>query len=208
MAKTRHAHEPIDSGRQHLGAVYAKALLQAAEKAGQAEVVVDELTALVDDLFARLPKLELLLRAPRLSHEERLSILERALAGRVTPLTLTFLKVLSRHERMDCLRAVARAARQQLDALRGRVEVWVETAYPLSQPLRERITDRLTELLGRQVVLKTDVREELLGGLVVRVGDTVYDGSLASQLKRMEQVTLDHTRQVLRRDSARFALPT
>lgn len=208
MAKTRRQHETLDSGRQHLGGVYAKALLGAAEKAGQSETVVEELSGLVDELFPQLPKLELLLRTPRLSHEERLPILERALGGRVSPLTLTFLKVLSRHGRLDCLRAVARAARQQLDALRGRVEVLVQTAWPLSNPLRERITERLTALLGRQVVLATEVREELLGGLVVRVGDTVYDASVASQLKRMEQVTLDHARQVLRQDSERFMLPT
>lgn len=208
MAKTKHQRESLDSGRQQVGAVYAKALLGAAEKAGQAEAVVEELTGLVDELFPRVPRLELLLRTPRLSHEERLPILERAFAGRISPLTLTFLKVLSKHGRLDCLRAVARAARQQLDALRGRVEVLVQTACPLSNPLRERIAARLTELLGRQVVLKTEVDEELLGGLVVRVGDTVYDGSLASQLKRMEQVTLEHTRQVLRQEAPRFTLPT
>jgi hypothetical protein len=57
-------------------------------------------------------------------------------------------------------------------------------------------------------VLTTEVKEDLLGGLVVRVGDTVYDASLASQLKRMEQVTLDHTRQVLRQAGERFTLPS
>jgi F-type H+-transporting ATPase subunit delta len=208
MAKTKRQHETLDSGRQHLGTVYARALLGAAEKAGQSETVVEELTSLVDELFPQIPKLELLLRTPRLSHEDRLPILDRALGGRVSPLTLTFLKVLSKHGRLDCLRAVARAAREQLDALRGRVEVQVQTAYPLSNPLRERITARLTELLGREVVLTTEVNEDLLGGLVVRVGDTVYDASLASQLKRMEQVTLDHTRQVLRQAGERFTLPS
>ena len=62
----------------------------------------------------------------------------------------------------------------------------VETAYPLSNPVRERIVGRLTQLLGRQVILTTEVNEDLLGGLVVRVGDTVYDASLAARLKRME----------------------
>jgi F-type H+-transporting ATPase subunit delta len=92
--------------------------------------------------------------------------------------------------------------------MRGRVEVIVETAYPISNPIRERITGRLAQLLGRQVMLTTEVNEDLLGGLVVRVGDTVYDASLAARLKKMEQVTLDHTKQAIRASLDRFAAAT
>ena len=67
---------------------------------------------------------------------------------------------------------------------------------------------RLTQLLGRQVMLTTGVNEDLLGGLVVRVGDTVYDASLAARLKKMEQVTLDHTKQAIRESLDRFAVTT
>jgi F-type H+-transporting ATPase subunit delta len=208
MAKARRQHEKIDSGRQHLGSVYAKALLGAAEKAGQADQVVEELESLVTDVLNKLPQLEEALKTPRLTHEERLTILDKAFGGRLSPTLLTFLKVVSKHGRLDCLRAIARAARKQVNASRGRVEVIVETAYPLSNPLRERITGRLTQLLGRQVMLTTDVNEDLLGGLMVRVGDTVYDASLAARLKRMEQVTLDHTKQKIRESLARFAVPT
>ena len=100
MAKT----EKIDAGRQHLGTVYAKALLAAAEKAGQADQAVEELESLVSELFAKLPQLEELLRTPRLTHEERLPVLDKAFAGKLSPTTLTFLKVVSKHNRLDCLR--------------------------------------------------------------------------------------------------------
>jgi F-type H+-transporting ATPase subunit delta len=208
MAKSRRQSEQIDSGRQHLGAVYAKALLGAAEKAGQADAVVEELESLVNDVLKKLPQLDAVLSSPRLSHEERLPILERAFGGRMSATTLTFLKVVSKHGRLDCLRAIARAARKQLNELRGRIEVIVESAHPLSNPLTERITARLAQLLGREVILTTTVNDDLLGGLVVRVGDTVYDASLAAQLKRMEQVTLDHTRQAIRESLGRFAVQT
>ena len=84
----------------------------------------------------------------------------------------------------------------------------VETAFPLNNPVRERIISRLRELLGREVVLSADINGDLLGGLVVRVGDTVYDASVAASLKRMAQVTLDHTKQTIRESLQRFALPT
>jgi F-type H+-transporting ATPase subunit delta len=201
-------NETLDAGRQHLGTVYAKALLGAAEAAGQSDLVVEELEALVSDVLDKLPVLEEALRTPRLTHEERLPILEKAFGGRMSPTTLTFLKVVSKHGRLDCLRAIARAARKQLDTARGRVEVLVESAAPLSNPLRERIKARLTQLLGREVILKTAVNENLLGGLMVRVGDTVYDASLSAGLKRMAEVTLDHTKQTLRESLSRFAVST
>jgi F-type H+-transporting ATPase subunit delta len=207
MAKSR-KNDAHDAGRQHLGSVYAKALLGAAEKAGQAETVVAELESLVSDVLDKLPQLDEALQSPRLAHEERLPILERAFGGRMSATTLTFLKVLSKHGRLDCLRAIARAARQQLNTLQKRVEVIVETAHPLSNPLRDRIVGRLTELLGQQVMLTTAINEDLLGGLVVRVGDTVYDASLAARLKRMQEVTLDHTKQTLRESLSRFAVST
>jgi F-type H+-transporting ATPase subunit delta len=208
MARANGNSDTIDAGHQHLGTVYAKALLGAAEKVGQADTVVEELEAIVSDVLTKLPVLNETLTTPRLTAEERLPILEKAFGGRVSPTTLTFLKVVSNHGRLDCLRAIAQAARKQLNVARGRVEVKVETAYPLSNPVRDRIAGRLRELLGREVILNAAVNEDLLGGLVVRVGDTVYDASLAARLKRMEQVALDHTKQSIRESIDRFAMTT
>jgi F-type H+-transporting ATPase subunit delta len=208
MARASGNSETIDAGRQHLGNVYAKALLGAAETVGQADTVVDELEAIVLEVLNKLPLLDETLKTPRLTAEERLPIVDKAFGGRVSPTTLTFLKVVSNHGRLDCLRAIARAARKQLNVARGRVEVKVETAYPLSNPVRERIANRLRELLGREVILNAGVNADLLGGLVVRIGDTVYDASLAARLKRMEQVALDQTKQSIRKSIDRFAVST
>src|SRR5262245_27828096 len=150
MANSAHNHDVVDASRQQLGSVYAKALLGAADKVGQADQVVEEVELLVSEVLNRLPQLEEAMRTPRLTHEERLPIIDKAFGGRISPTLLTFLKVVSKHGRLDCLRAIARAARKQLNAARGRVEVLVETAHPLSTPLRERITERLSELLGQR----------------------------------------------------------
>lgn len=208
MANPKAKSDTIDAGRQHLGTVYAKALLGAADKAGQADEVVEELEAIVSEVLTKVPQLDEALKTPRLTHEERVPILDKAFGGRVSNTTLTFLKVVSNHGRLDCLRAIAKSARKLLNTVRGRVEVIVETAYPLSNPIRDRIIDRLTKLLGQQVILSTAVNEDLLGGLVVRVGDTVYDASLASRLKKMQEVTLDHTKQAIRESLERFAVST
>jgi F-type H+-transporting ATPase subunit delta len=206
MAKSK--HDVIDSGRQHLGSVYAKALLGAADKAGQARQVLEELDSLVTDVLNELPQLDAAFTSPRLAPEEKAALIDKAFGGRMSVTLQHFLKVVAKHERLDCLRAILRAAKKLYNEMSGRVEVRLETAAPISNAMRERIVARLTQLLGREVVLTSAVNEELLGGLVVRIGDTVYDGSLAARLKQMQEVTLQRTTQQIRESLDRFAVGT
>jgi len=206
MAENGQNDASFDSGRQHLGAVYAKALIGAAEKLGQTETVLSELESLVTDVLPKLPQFDAALCSPRIAHEEKVRILDQAFADKMSPVLLNFLKVASQHGRLDCLRAIAVAARKLFNELRNRLEVKLSSAQPLSNPLRELISGRLANLLGREVDLQTQVDPELLGGIVVRVGDTVYDGSLANKLNRMRSVALERTTRTMRESLGRFAL--
>lgn len=206
MAKSRSTPGTFDPARQRLGTVYAKALLGATEKAGQTDLVLEELDSLVADVLDKLPDFEETLRTPRIGPEEKVQLLERVFGSRVSPLFMNFLKVAAGHERLDALRAIQRAARKLHNEMRNRVEVLVETAAPLSNQLRGSIGAKLGKLLGREVVLTTEINPDLLGGLVVRVGDTVYDGSLAGKLKAMEAVTLEQATQRLRESVDQFSL--
>jgi F-type H+-transporting ATPase subunit delta len=206
MPASRSKNTGIDTARQRVGTVYAKALLGAAEKAGQTDGVLAELESLVADVLEKLPDFDEALRTPRIAHEEKVRMLDRVFGGKMSPLLLNFLKVVSQHERLDCLRAIERAARTLYNQLRHRVEVLVESATPISNQLQYTIASRLKQVLGRDVVLSTDVNADLLGGLVVRVGDTVYDGSLAGKLKQMQAVTLEKTTETIRESLERFSL--
>jgi F-type H+-transporting ATPase subunit delta len=206
MAKSK--HDIIESGLAHLGTVYAKALLGAAEKAGQSQQVLEELESLVADVLDKLPQLDAAFSSPRLSVEEKTALIDQAFAGKMSPTMMHFLKVVARHDRLGALRAILQSARKLYNELKGRVEVRVETAGPLSNPLRDQIVARLTQMLGREVVLTTEVNPELIGGLVVRIGDTVYDGSLAARLRSMQEVTLEHTKQSIRQSLEKFAVST
>ncbi len=196
----------IDTARQRMGTVYAKALLGAAERAGQTDNVLAELESLVADVLDKQPDFDETLRTPRITPEEKVQLLDRVFAGKMSPLLLNFLKVVARHERLDCLGAIERAARTLYNQLRQRVEVLVESATPISNQLQYTIASRLKQVLGRDVVLQTEVNADLLGGLVVRVGDTVYDGSLAGRLKQMQAVTLDRTTGTMRESLERFSM--
>jgi F-type H+-transporting ATPase subunit delta len=195
----------FDSGREHVGAVYAKALLSAAVTAGQATAVVEELDSFVDDVLDRLPIFEATLASPRVPAEAKLALLDKGLAGWMSDTLLTFLKVVCRHQRFDCMRAIRRAARHLWNQWEGRVDVWVRTPTPLSGELHELMTRRLESLLGKQVNLVVQDDESLIGGMVVRVGDMVYDASVANELNRLRESAAEMVVHAVRKSLDRFA---
>lgn len=196
-----------DVGREQIAEVYAKALLDASEQAGQTAAVMDELDGLVGELLARYPKLESVLGSMLVSHEEKQGLLDRVFAGRLSPLLLNFLKVLSRHSRLDCLRAIHRQAHKLYDVLRGRVRVRLTTPTPLDPALVAQIEDNLRAMLGGEPVLESSVDPQLIGGAVLRVGDTVYDGSIARQLEAMRQQMIDRSIHEIQSRRDRFRSP-
>lgn len=198
--------QEVNIDKQRLGAVYAKALLGAAEPHHQSELVVEELDALVDEVLRISPDLEVTLASPRISVADKSALLDRIFGGRLSEQTLTFLKVVGQHGRLDCIRQIRRAAREELTRLRNRVMVQVTTAEVITDDLKQRIRDHLQARLGREVELQCQTDASIIGGLVVRVGDTVYDGSVANQLARLKDETINKTYLQLRESIDRFAV--
>ena len=196
-----------DVGTEHIAAVYAEALLTAAESAAQAEALLDEFDDLVAEVLVPFPQLERILASGQVSHEEKAGILDRVLAGRASRTMLNFLKVVSRHGRLDCLRPIHRQARELYDTMRGRVLVQVTTAVPVDDALVERIVRGIRPLLDGEAVLQRAVDPKLIGGIVVRVGDTVYDGSVATQLKNVRQQMIDRSAHEIQSRRDRFRHP-
>jgi F-type H+-transporting ATPase subunit delta len=196
----------LDPNLQYLGTVYAKALLGATEKAGNTEGVLDEFAALVTDVLDQLPHLDAMLASPRVAFEAKEQLLDRAFGGKLSPQLLNFLKVVVRRGRFDAVRAVQRAAHKLHNELRGRVEVRLTTAEPLDRATSDMITSKLTGSLGREIDLKIRVDPQIIGGAVIRVGDTVYDGSIANQLNQLRSELVARATQSLRRQTDRFAV--
>jgi F-type H+-transporting ATPase subunit delta len=201
MAK---ATRGFDAGREHLGSVYAQALLGAAEKAGVAEQIMEELESLVDDVLEKYPTLRNVLAAPKVSVEDKERFLDKALGGRASSLLINGLKVMARHGRLDCIRDVRKAYRKLLNELRGRVEVLVRVATPISDAQLGQIADKLRGMLKKDVDIKMEVRPEILGGIIVKVGDTLYDGSVIAKLDQMRSKALANTEKELRAALERF----
>ena len=200
-------HETVfDTTQQQVATVYAKALLGTTEKAGNTEEVLEQLDSLVADLLDKLPKLDAILSSPRISSVAKEKILDEAFAGKMAKELLNFLKVASRHGRLDCLRAINRAARELLNKLRGRVEVHLQMAHEVDGPLLDQIVQKLKATLNKDVDVHSSVNSELIGGMIVRVGDTVYDASVRNRLERMCADTIERTAQTIRNALDRFAV--
>ena len=170
---------------QQAGDIYAQALLGAAEKDGLTAAVLADFDALVAEVLTPYPHLEAILASALVSPDEKIALLDRLLAGRVTPLFLDFLKVVARHSRLDCLRAIQRQARLLEDKLRNRVSVRLTTATPLDDTLAAKLVESLRGLVGGEPILQREVDPALIGGAILYVGDTVFDGSLANQLQNI-----------------------
>ena len=205
MAESDHK-TVFDTGRQYLGGVYAKALLGATEKAGNTEAVLAELDSVSGDVLAKIPNLKATLSSPRVPLEAKIGILDRAFSGRMSRELLNLLKVLCRRGRFDCLSAIRQAARRQYNQLRGRVEVTVRSAHPLDADTLELVSNQLRASLGKEVEVQVSVDADLIGGLVLKIGDTVYDGSVVNRLSTLQTSLLTRTSQRIRDELDRFAL--
>jgi len=142
-----------------------------------------------------------------ISREEIAAVLDRVLGGRISPLMLNFLKVLSRHGRLDCLRVIHRRAHALYDILQNRVRVRLTTAAPLSTELASRIRIALRGKLEGEPVLELQSDPKLIGGAVLRLGDTVYDGSIANQLQILRQQMMDRSAHEIQSRRNRFRNP-
>lgn len=197
-----------DVGKQELGAIYAKSLLAVAEKAGPgaAESVVAELEDFVSEVVEARPLFADFLAAPQISNETKAALLEKAFQGRMSEELFTFLQVVASKGRLDAVREMAFAARRQLNALRHRVEVHVETASPLDEASLAQLRAGIVDRLKTDVDLSVSINPDLIGGIVMRIGDTVYDGSLLNRLSRMRQHAREKSHTQVQQFLERFAV--
>lgn len=170
--------------------VYARALLGVCPSDEQAEQVAVELDQLLA-LLADFPQFQSLLTRSPLSEKNKRQLIARTFGGRVSRPVEGFLDVLARRGRLDLLAVAASQFRRLLDVREGKVEVTITTAVEIEPPQRQAIATELTAKLGHEVVLTTEVQESLLGGVVLRVGDRVFDNSIEHDLKKLQRQLLE-----------------
>lgn len=162
---------------------YAEALGQLHDKES-AEAIGAEFHGLVR-LADEVEGFDELFTDAMLSRSQRCELVQRVFDGRTSESLSALLGVMARNDRLGLLRQVCRAFDTVLDERLGRVEVIVTTAIEMDDKQRRQLVKTLGEMLDATPRVNTRVDAELIGGMVVRVGDRVYDASIAGDLQRL-----------------------
>ena len=201
---TMEAEYQFDVSALRIARTYAEALLNAAEKQGKADEVIDELHALVHDVLPSNPQLEPFLHSRAIGRDKKKGVIHKVFDGRATDVFVNFLLVLNAHDRLDLLRAVLFETREIHEKRTGKIRVQVRTAVPLPNDQRERLIAQLREALKEEPVLQVKVDPDLLGGLVVRVGDWLHDASVQTRLETLKNQLIERSSYEIQRRRDRF----
>jgi len=166
--------------------IYAAALVEMADEAGELDAVADE-AAQLGELLAADADLANLLSNRILSTDERAGAIERLFQGKVSDLLYRFLQVVNRKGRMAELPGILHAFGKLFAERRGVLQIDAYVAEKLDEEKLARIASSIGEALGKQVVPHQHVDPSLIGGLKLRIGDRLLDGSVAAQLKLLQQ---------------------
>jgi F-type H+-transporting ATPase subunit delta len=175
----------LDTGAERIARVYAQAIIEAADAKNCRGEVVDELESLVRDVLPQVPRARGVFDSPRVSVAEKDALIDRIALGRMLPTTVHALHVLARHGRLGIVAEVAAAARRLAEEMEGRQQATITTAVSLADDEQRRIVADVEQAVGVTLAPSFAVDPDLIGGLVVRIGDTVYDQSIATGLSRL-----------------------
>ena len=181
--KSEKRHVDIDVDR--VAKIYAQAVVEAADAANCRREVLAELGGLAREVLPKVPQAEAVFSSPKVSAEEKAAMIDKIAKGRLLPTTVHALHVLARHGRLGILAPIVDAAERLADELDGRKQATFTTAMPLDTTEQERIVGELERTVKSPLTPSFVVDPSIIGGLVVRIGDTIYDQSVATSLARL-----------------------
>lgn len=166
---------------------YAKALLEVSVGEKRVRETEAEILA-VSELYRTAPLFRKVVTSPVFPRAQKKSAIDSALSGKVGPTLVRFLQVLVEEGRAAFLPDIATVFDALADAHEGVVRVSVSSARALSPAQRDRLRGALERLAGgRSVELTVAVDPALIAGILVRIGESVVDGTVAGRLKRLKE---------------------
>lgn len=167
---------------------YARAFFEIAGEEKKLEQYYNELHQF-SSMMAENKDLGGFLANPIFEQDVKKSVLERII-GKMTlsPMTVNFLKLLVDKNRINVLPDIDTCYRLMMDEALQKTRVTVKTAFPLSADMQKYIMSNLKKLTGREAEVTVEDDKSLLGGIVIGVGDTLYDGSIKNQLNNMRNL--------------------
>ena len=167
---------------------YARAFFEIAAEEKQLERYYNEINQFTS-IIAQNKALGEFLANPIFEQESKKGVVENIIGKlKLSGMTVNFLKLLVDKRRIDVLPDIVFFYRQLMDESLKKVRVNLKTAFPLSSKMQNYITSNLEKVTGRKVEVSVEKDPGLLGGIVIGVGDTLYDGSIKNQLNNMRNL--------------------
>jgi len=167
---------------------YARAFFEIAGEEKKLEQYYNELSQF-SSIVAENKDLGGFLANPIFDEEAKKKVLEKIIGKlSLSKMTINFLNLLIDKKRIDVLPDIETCYRQLMDETLQKVRVTLKTAFPLSGEMQDYITSNLKKMTGQAVEVTVESDKSLLGGIVIGVGDTLYDGSIKNQLNNMRNL--------------------
>lgn len=166
---------------------YAKALFELAQENGGAAAQVEQELKLVVDTISASNELEAYLKHPGVPLQAKVELLKQVFEGRVSGLVANTLQLLIEKGRETLVGAVYEDYVKIAGEALGQANATVTSALPLTVEEATNVKAQFEQMIGKKVRIENIVDPSLLGGLQVRIGDRLYDGSLSGKLARLEK---------------------
>lgn len=165
---------------------YASAFLDVSAKHGDMIGARDNIRLVADTVSAD-GRLNALLHTPQVPRERKSAALAESLKGRVSPATLAFLNLLTEKRRITLVPEIADEVERLVRERQNVARATAVSAEPLLPAQRDALKSALEHKTGKTIELTTEIDPTLLGGVLVRIGDTVMDGSVRGKLDRLRE---------------------
>lgn len=169
-----------------VGTVYGQSLYTLAKEENLENAVLQELTSL-ETAFAEQPEFLKLLGSANLSKPERLAILDDSFGGKVHLYVLNFLKLLTEKGHISRFGSCCRAYREQYNLDKGILQVRVVSAIALTESQKQRLTDKLSSMTGKEISLICREDKSVLGGIRISYDGKQVDGTVQGRLSALEK---------------------
>jgi F-type H+-transporting ATPase subunit delta len=187
----------------HIGDLYSRALYDLAEQFGAVEEVKEEMILLAM-LIEQEREFIHIMSSPQFSTEYRQSLLNKMFAGKLSDLTLNFLLEVDRHNRTMYLSQMIDKFGEIWDAHHGISIVELTFHENLNPDEMAKITQAISNAMGKQVQLKLKVQPAIMGGAVIRYGESVIDNSIKARLHRAVHTIMDSCKQIRIKDEVQY----
>ena len=186
--------------------MYAEAFVGAAQSVG-VEAVLEEFESFLVDVLEKNAEFASFFCSSVGNRDDKLAIINRVVAPHGSELFTNFLRVLANKDRLDLLPLILRESKLNYEIRQGKKRVQVTSATELSDEQKERIRQQLSEKLPFDPIIESSVDPSLIGGIVIRVGDTVYDSSVKTRMKQLRERMRQRSLNEIQSGRDRFSHP-